>query len=110
MGKIRANDAGFSGTRKSEGEITGSTAEIENQRIGAVEDGLQTPCGARAPETIELQRQEMIEQIVSRRDLGEHLAAFFRSVGFGNRALGARSVDRRGGLSHGALAKACYPQ
>ena len=55
MGEIRADDAGFSGTHESESEITGPAAEIECERIGAVEDGLQTPCGARAPETIELQ-------------------------------------------------------
>ncbi len=40
MGEIRADDARFSATRESESEIAGSAAEIEYERIGAVEDGL----------------------------------------------------------------------
>src|SRR5258708_24894539 len=61
MCEIGTDDAGFSGTRESESEITGSAAEIENKNAGAVEDGLQTSSGAGAPEAIELQRKEMVE-------------------------------------------------
>ena len=55
MGEIRADDASFSGTRESESEIAGSTAEIEDKSIGPVENGLQTPGGAGTPKAIELQ-------------------------------------------------------
>ncbi len=54
MGEIRADDARFSGTRESESEIAGSTAEIEDKSIGPVEDGLQKPGRACAPEPVEL--------------------------------------------------------
>ena len=55
MGKIHADDARFSGTRESESEIAGSAAEIEDESIGPLENGLQTPGGAGTPEAIELQ-------------------------------------------------------
>jgi hypothetical protein len=55
MGEIRADDASFSGTRESESEITGSTAEIEDKSIGPVENGMQKPGGACTPKPIELQ-------------------------------------------------------
>src|SRR2546430_10143271 len=44
-------------------------------------------------------------QIVARGDLRKHLADFFRSVRLGNGAFRPGSLDRCGGLSHGALAK-----
>jgi hypothetical protein len=55
MGEIRSDDASFSGTRESESEITGSTAEIEDQSIGAVENGMQKRGGACTPQAVELQ-------------------------------------------------------
>src|SRR5712664_2590389 len=55
MGKIRADDTSISGTRESESEITGSTAEIEDQSIGPVENGMQKRGRACAPKPIELQ-------------------------------------------------------
>src|ERR1700682_5002327 len=103
MGEIGADDAGFSSARESESEVTGSAAEIEDKSIGPIENGMQMSGGAGAPEPVELQGQEMVEQIVARRDLREHFADLFRSVAFGNGALWARSLDGRGGLSHGAL-------
>ena len=100
MDEIRADDASFSGTRESKAKVAGSTAEIEDQGIGPIEDGLQTRSGARSPEPIELQRQEMVEQIVARGDLRKHLADFFCSVRLGDGALGPGSLDRCGDLSH----------
>src|ERR1700687_6522428 len=100
MGEIGADDAGFSSARESESEVTGSAAEIEDKSIGPMENGMQKSGGAGAPEPVELQRQEMVEQIVARGDLREHFADFIRSVGFGNGAFGARSLDRRWRLSH----------
>jgi len=60
MYEIRADDARFSSTRECEREIAGSATEIEDESVGPVEDGLQTPGGASAPEAVELQRQEMV--------------------------------------------------
>src|SRR5258707_612064 len=106
MGEIDADDAGFSGARESESEITGSAAEIEDQSIGPIENGMQKSGGAGAPEPVELQRQKMVGQVVARRDLLNHFGDFFRSVALGNSPLGPCSLARCGGLSHGALAKA----
>jgi len=55
MGEIHADDASFSGTRESEGEIAGSAAEIEDESVGPIENGLQTAGGAGTPKAIELQ-------------------------------------------------------
>jgi hypothetical protein len=55
MGEIRADDASFAGTRESESEIAGSAAEIEDESIGPIENGLQTPGGSGTPKAIELQ-------------------------------------------------------
>jgi hypothetical protein len=104
MGEIRANDAAFSGPHERESKIASSAAEIEAQSTGPVEDTLHAPGSARAPQAIELQRQQVVEQIVPRGDLRKHGADFIRSVGLGNSALGTGSLDRCGGLSHGAFA------
>ena len=108
MGEIGADDAGFSGARESESEVTGSAAEIKDKSIGPIENGMQKSGGARAPEPIELQRQEMVEQIVARGDLRKHFANFAGSIGVGDSAIGTGSLDRCGGFNHGAFVKACY--
>jgi hypothetical protein len=106
MGEIRPNDSGFSSMGESESKITSSTAEIENQGIGAVKDGSQKFCGAGAPKAIELQGKKVVEQIIARGDLRKHFTDFLGSIGFSGRAFGARSLHRCGSLSHGFLAKA----
>ncbi len=107
MGEIHADNPRFPGTRERESKITCSATEIKGKRIGPIKDGLQMPRRAGAPQAIELQRQEMIEQIVARGDLCEHFADFFRNVRFRDGALGPGSLDRCGSLSHDAFAQAC---
>jgi hypothetical protein len=110
VGEIRPDNSGFSSMCESKSKIPGSAAEIENEGIGTVENGFQSPRSARAPEPIELQRKNMIEQIVARGDLREHLANFIGSIGFCDGTFGASPLDGRGDVSHGALAKACRLQ
>src|SRR6266850_1443670 len=100
VSKIRADDAGFSGTSEGEGEISRSTAEIKNERIGATENGMETFCCARAPKAIELQRKEMIQQVVTRSDTREHLAHFCGGVRFGDGTFGTSSLHRCGKFRH----------
>ncbi len=55
-----------------------------------------------APEAIELQRKEVIEQVVARGDLREHLADFAGGVGFGVGAFWLSAFCGGGGVSgHG---------
>src|SRR6266403_2732724 len=64
VSKIHSDDARTSGTGKGKGEISRAATEIKNKRIGAAQSGAEKFCCARAPETVELQREEMIQQIV----------------------------------------------
>ncbi len=74
MNEICADDAGFSGAREGESQIARTTAEIEDQSVRSSEDGPQETGDAGAPEAVELQRQQVVQQVVTRCDLSEHFA------------------------------------
>ena len=76
MSEIRADDAGLTGAHESESKIPGSAAEIEDKCFRTVQDSSQTFGRTGAPEAIELQRQEVVDQIIARGDLREHFADF----------------------------------
>src|SRR5712692_6401010 len=109
MRKVHSDHARPISAVQRNGQIASSTTKIEYASLPVEKNRPKKPCSAGAPEAIELQRQEMVQQVVAWRNLCKHLPHFFRSIGFGNGALRARSFHRRGGLSlrHGALAKAC---
>ena len=100
MSEIGAKDAGFCFMPEGEGKIAGTAAKIENYGISALKDGAEVPCCASAPEAIQFERQEMVQQIVARRDLREHLADFFGRVRFIDSAFGAGSFHRRDNFTH----------
>lgn len=89
MRKIRADDAGLTGAGEIESEVAGAAAEIEDEGVGSLEDGEEDARRSPAPEAIDLEREEMIEEVVARSDLAEHFADFVRGVGFGVGAFGA---------------------
>ena len=95
MGKIGADDARRAHPSESKGKVAGATAEIKDHSILALEYGLKTVRGALAPKTIEVKRQEMIEQVITGSDLREHLANFSRGVSFGVGAFMAQSYSAR---------------
>jgi hypothetical protein len=105
MGKIGADDACRAHASESEGEIAGATAEIKDHSVTVLEYGPKTARNALTPKTIEVKRQEMIEQVVAGRDLCEHLADFFRGVCFGVGTFGLRAFYRHGwgDVSHGVF-------
>src|SRR5439155_1621252 len=74
--KIRAEDAGFAGVSESQSEIAGSATQIQNHSIGAFKDRSKALRSPSAPQPIQLERQQMVQQIVTRRDLREHVAYF----------------------------------
>ena len=108
MGKIGAHDGCRAHARESEGEIAGATAEIQDHRIAVLEYGPETARNALAPKTIEVERQEMIEQVITGGDLCEHFANFSRGVPFGVGTFGLRALYRygRGDVSHGVFQRA----
>src|SRR2546422_11073623 len=106
--KVHADHARPISAVKRNRQVASSTAKIEYTSLPVEKNRAKKLCSAGAPEAIELQRQEMVQQVVARRNLCEHLAHFFGSIGFGDRTLGAGSLDRCGGLSHGGLVNAWH--
>jgi hypothetical protein len=86
MGKIGPHDACSAYASESEGEIASATAEIKDHSIAVLEYGPKTARSALAPKTIEVQRQEMIEQVITGGDLcGRLRAACLLQVWVGRR-------------------------
>src|SRR2546422_5299548 len=105
--KVHADHARPVSAVKRNRQVASSTAKIEYTSLPVEKNRAKKLCSAGAPEAIKLQRQEMVQQVVARRNLCKHLPYFFGSIGFGNGALRARSLDRCGSLRHSALAKTC---
>jgi hypothetical protein len=107
MGKIGAHDAGRAYAGEREGEIASATAEIKDHSIAVLEYGSKTARRALAPKAIEFKRQEMVEQVIARGDLCEHLADFSRGVSFGVGTFGLRAFYSYGwgDVSHGVFQK-----
>src|SRR6266852_1518165 len=100
MRKIGPNNVCWTAARQPESKITGATAKIEHSRIAPLQNWAETPRRPRAPHAIQLEGQQMIQEIVARRDFREHFANFARSVCFGLRAFRASSLRGRGSFSH----------
>ena len=59
---------------EGEGEVAGAAAEVEDARVGAAQDALESSRGAMAPVAIQRKGQKVIQEVVARRDAAEHLA------------------------------------
>jgi hypothetical protein len=105
MGKIGAHDACRTYAIENEDEIASATAEIKDHSIAVLEYGPKTARSALAPKTIEVQRQEMVEQVITGGDLCEHLADFSGGLSFRVGTFGLRAFYRygRGHISHGVF-------
>jgi hypothetical protein len=105
MGKISAHDGCRAYASERQGEIASATTEIKDHSIAALEYGPETARSAIAPKTIEVNRQEMIEQVITGCDLCEHLPDFSRGVPFGVGTFGLRAFYRYGwgDVSHGVF-------
>lgn len=106
VGEVGGDDASGADFPKGESQIAGATAEVKDERVGALEDGAQEFSGASAPKTVEMDGEDVVEGVVGRRDVGEHFADFAGGVGLGGSALGAGAGGVRGAVSHGACQKA----
>src|SRR4029077_1888417 len=95
--EIRTDNTSLASLRERKREIAGATAEIQDHGVRSIENRAQAPRSPRAPPAIELSRQQMVEQIVARRDLREHLADLAGGVRFGLRAFRKRALS---GVSH----------
>ena len=92
--KVEAHDARFGRFAEGESEIARAAAKIEDQSVGALQYWAENAGRSFAPEAIELAREQMVEEVVARRDLRKHFADFARSVRFGRGALRARANGR----------------
>src|SRR5438477_1428278 len=102
MRKIGAVDSSAAPSRKGKREVACPAAKIEDDCVRAIKNRAQSPCSPGAPQAVELAREQMVKQIVARRDLREHLADLARGVSFGLSAFRARAFGRRScGFSHG---------
>ena len=61
MSEIRAVDAGFPFPGEGEGQVACAAAEIEYRGIGASKDRAELARDSFAPESIELQGEEMVQ-------------------------------------------------
>jgi hypothetical protein len=57
---------------QSEGHVAGATAKVENARVWLLQDCRKTASRPTPPPTVYVERENMIEQIVPRRDGSEH--------------------------------------
>jgi hypothetical protein len=107
VGEVDADDAGFAASAEGDGEVASAAAEIKDDGVFSLEDGAEALGGACAPETVNLERENVVERVIARRDLREHLANFARGFGFGVSAFGLRAFHRRfaghDGVSHGVF-------
>ena len=100
VSEVSTDDSGFTTVAHREREVAGATTEIEDESVGAHEDRTKESGGAGTPEAIELKGKDVVERVVSRRDLREHLPHLLGGVGF--RACAVRAGAGGGYLSHGA--------
>ena len=61
-------------TAQRERHVASPAAQVEDSRILPRQDVAKGPSGATPPHAINVERQHMVQQIVARRDGGEHLA------------------------------------
>src|SRR5271155_5920391 len=99
MGEIRAVDAGLPFPGEGEGQVACAAAEIEDFGFGACKNGPQMTGNSFAPEAIELEREEMVQEVIARGDLREHFADFARGVGFVCGTFGLSAFGGDGGVT-----------
>jgi hypothetical protein len=76
MRKISADNLRWAAPRQRKGEVAGAAAKIEHASIAPLQDWPETPRCTSAPHAILLQRQQMIQEVVARRDFRKHFAHF----------------------------------
>jgi len=72
MAKICAYDLRCAAVRQVKQHVSGSTAEIEYAGVLAFEHCPQAIPQRLAPAAVNVKRQQMVQQVVTRRNLGEH--------------------------------------
>ena len=94
MREIRARDLRRAITCERERQIARSAAQIEHSRISPRESRREAPRDATTPNVVESPREQMVQQVVARRDPAEHLAHSPRSLLLVASALEARTGER----------------
>ncbi len=98
MRKIRANNLRPSPRRapQRKRQIPRAAAQIEHARIAPLQNRPHAPRDAPPPQAIQLHRQQMIQQVVPRRDLRKHIAHREPRIGLGSSAFKARAFRWNG--------------
>ena len=89
------------GAVQSEGHVAGAAAEIESAGAGALQDVAESAGGAAPPQAVNVEREQVVEQVVAGRDGGEHVAHGGGGLLAVLRAFGGGADDRLGGIRHG---------
>jgi len=90
--EVSAEVAGRGGVFEGGEEVAGAAAEVEDTALGG-EAGGEAAGGAPAPEAIDLESEEAIEEVVAGGDAGEHVADPGGGLGFGEAGLWAGTVS-----------------
>src|ERR1700681_447651 len=77
MRKIRTENlrsSGASAPPQSESHVSGAATKIQHASIGTLQNGIELARGAPPPQPVNVERKNVIQQVVARRNRGEHLA------------------------------------
>ena len=99
--EVGAEDGALAGLFEGEEEIAGAAAEVEDAGGGIIEIGADATDGVGAPELIDLEGEDAVQEVVAGGDVGEHAAdpeggLFFGSgTGRGGALVGVKTVHAR---------------
>ena len=102
VGKIRAYNGGSADaclTIERKRHVAGSAAKVQHGGIAAAHDVAEAARGTPPPVAIDVERKNVIEQVIARRDAGKHLA---HGIGCGFLILGWLDSRTGSGYSGGA--------
>src|SRR5215471_12734762 len=77
VGKIGSDDVSrrlSPGPAQGKCHVPSATAEIKYSRLGTPNDVLKLVCCTAPPQPVYVQRENVIQQVIARRDRGKHLA------------------------------------
>src|ERR1700716_3523675 len=75
MREIRTQNrrsSGASAPTQSESHVSGAAAKIQHASIGTPQNGIELARGAPPPQPVNVERENVIQQVVARRDRRKH--------------------------------------
>jgi len=93
VAEIAAKDLCAPATSQLQHQVPRAAAQIQDASFGAFQDVRYSGRGVGSPVTVDVQREQVIQQVVARGDSSEHPAHPARGLFLVLRARGSRSLD-----------------